>query len=359
MWTDRHFLLLFLASYCIGLPTLRGPCSPATVEVRKEWGELTPDARIDYITAVTCMKQKPPVLPPKHFPGVQNRYDDFVATHINYTLNTHNSGIFLSWHRHFVWVWEKALREECGYKGTQPYWNWALWPDLAASPLFDGSPTSLSGDGEFDPTETAIFYPSDDGKTMTIPRGTGGGCLNSGPFTNWTVRLGPFNMSEAFLDSLRPTAFADNPRCLSRSLNSWVIDHFNNQVAVDRVLSTRTITEFQQAMQNFPFKKAFTLGPHDAGHRSLGKDMLDLFASPQDPAFMLHHGMVDRLWTMWQNTDEAGRRYALNGSSSSFYKVNTPPVTLDTTVEFGILDRPRTLVELMNPREYDYCYRYS
>jgi hypothetical protein len=27
---------------------------------------------------------------------------------------------FLSWHRYFVWTYETALREECGYKGYQP-----------------------------------------------------------------------------------------------------------------------------------------------------------------------------------------------------------------------------------------------
>jgi tyrosinase len=42
------------------------------------------------------------------------------STHINYTLNIHISGIFFAWHRQFVWLWEKALREECGYKGYQP-----------------------------------------------------------------------------------------------------------------------------------------------------------------------------------------------------------------------------------------------
>ena len=25
----------------------------------------------------------------------------------------------------------------------------------------------------------------------------------------------------------------------------------------------------------------------------------DLFTSPGDPAFFLHHGQVDRLWTLW------------------------------------------------------------
>ena len=42
------------------------------------------------------------------------------STHVNYTLNVHLSGLFLPWHRHFLWLWEKALRDECGYSGYLP-----------------------------------------------------------------------------------------------------------------------------------------------------------------------------------------------------------------------------------------------
>src|SRR6266545_3137823 len=30
-------------------------------------------------------------------------------------------GQFLPWHRHFMKAYENALRNECGYKGAQPY----------------------------------------------------------------------------------------------------------------------------------------------------------------------------------------------------------------------------------------------
>lgn len=70
------------------------------------------------------MMSKPPITPSSLVPGAMSRYDDFVATHINQTLSIHATGNFLSWHRYFVWTWEKALREECGYQGYQPYWNW-------------------------------------------------------------------------------------------------------------------------------------------------------------------------------------------------------------------------------------------
>ncbi|KAL4889718.1 hypothetical protein BDV59DRAFT_195521 [Aspergillus ambiguus] len=304
------------------------------------------------------MKSRPPKLSATEVPGVRNRYDDFTAVHINYTLGTHNSGTFLPWHRHFIWLWENALREECGFTGTLPYWDWSKWPELAASPLFDGSETSLSGDGEYSPDETpAVLVPTPN-ETITIPRGTGGGCVRTGPFKDWIINMGPFNINQSYSDALPANAFAYNPRCLVRSLNDWIIQTYNNQTVVDLLLAAPDIIEFQNILGGFP-DPPIPLGPHHTGHRSLGPDMLDFFASPQDPAFWLHHGMVDRLWTMWQGQDEMNRRFSLNGSSTTWCRTNTPEVTLDTTVEFGILDKPRRLYELMNPGTGMYRYSYT
>lgn len=72
-------------------------CGPNNVVVRKEWyvvslfhgrldpvdifcrGELTPTERIAYIDAVRCMQEQPQRLSREDFPGVRNRFDDFVA----------------------------------------------------------------------------------------------------------------------------------------------------------------------------------------------------------------------------------------------------------------------------------------
>ena len=60
----------------------------------------------------------------------------------------HNTANFLGWHRYYMWQYEKTLKEECGFKGTLPYYDWARWADdPLASPLFDGSETSISGNG--------------------------------------------------------------------------------------------------------------------------------------------------------------------------------------------------------------------
>lgn len=44
---------------------------------------------------------------------------------------------------------------------------------------------------------------------------------------------------------------------------------------------------------------AFESGPHDTVHNSVGGKMADPKGSPVDPIFWLHHGNVDRLWSIW------------------------------------------------------------
>lgn len=58
------------------------------------------------------------------------------------------------------------------------------------------------------------------------------------------------------------------------------------------------IATFQLNLQGTPGEN--TIGVHGGGHYTIGGDPGgDLFTSPGDPAFYLHHGQVDRLWTMW------------------------------------------------------------
>lgn len=73
-----------------------------------------------YINAVLCLQHKPSRTPSDLVPGAKTRYDDFVATHINQTLNIHYTGTFLAWHRYFTWEFEQTLINECGYTGTLP-----------------------------------------------------------------------------------------------------------------------------------------------------------------------------------------------------------------------------------------------
>lgn len=238
---------------------------------------------------------------------------------------------------------------------TTRYWNWPLWADnLSASPLFDGSESSLSGDGEYNPGEQNLS-----GGAITIPRGSGGGCAKSGPFKDMKVHMGPFPPSLVSLTEIPAPRFDYNPHCLNRSLNNFVSSHYTNSTIVDRLLGSNTIADFQMVMDHWPPREDGVLGLHGGGHFSIGSTLQDLFASSQDPAFFLHHSQIDRLWAIWQAMDEPNRRYALNGTST----ILNPPwgkiVRLDTVMEFGILDGRKRVREVMSPVAGHLCYIYS
>ena len=133
--------------------------------------------RKDYIRAVRCLWDLPRVDPV--FSAAQNYFDEFVAIHVNLTDFIHGTGNFLTWHRYVIHLWEETLSNDCGHEGALPYWNWFKYQDnLAASPLFDGSDTSLGGDGEFFAHNGSLVGAGQ----VWLPSGKGGGCVKSGPF---------------------------------------------------------------------------------------------------------------------------------------------------------------------------------
>ena len=290
---------------------------------------LSASQRIAYITAVNCLVSKPALTSLNFAPGARNRRDDFTVAHINETVFIHLSvsnhssrywlrsfvpdsylafqGFFLPWHRYYVWAYEKALREECGYTGYQPYWD---WPEYAnnqqASPVFDNSSTSFGGNGKYIPHSALNLTVPGLPVPFSFPRaaGTGGGCIQSGPFANLTITLGPVSQNVAPGDT---NGLGYNPRCLARdfleSQSSYQLSYKN----VTDLIALDSIHTFHPAMEG-------QFGVHSGGHGFVGGDMQDIFSSPNDPAFFLHHAMVDRVWAIWQSIDPATRTYALDGT---------------------------------------------
>ncbi len=64
--------------------------------------------------------KKPPQSPRDLYPGALNRYDDFVAFHMTNAGILHDTTHLFASHKYFIWAYERALREECGYTGYQP-----------------------------------------------------------------------------------------------------------------------------------------------------------------------------------------------------------------------------------------------
>ena len=161
-------------------------CTLENAAVRREWADLSVAEREEYVLAVKCLMDLPGRAPKERFPGAISRWDDFVAYHMTHAAELHDNYHLFPAHKHFMWVLEQSLRNECGYKGYQPYMNYdRIAKDLvvdatgATSPHFNGNASSLGGSGEHDPNYKGVGT----GRT-SIPGGGGGGCIKAGhPFS--------------------------------------------------------------------------------------------------------------------------------------------------------------------------------
>ena len=216
-------------------------------------------------------------------------------------------GLFLHYHRFFTHLYEEALRDECGYTGTQPYWDWTLnWQDPRQSTVFDGSDGSMGSNGKtlhpHLPTNISAF-----GIHATIPPGTGGGCIEYGPFANTSVNLGPVAYAPEGPDG----GLGYNPRCLTRDLNLG----FSNQTKPSDVLK---VIEGPQDLGTFDTVLEALEGVHAGGHFTMGGLGIDAFASAGDPAFYLHHAAIDRVWSFWQSIQPEERLEQVYGTGTAF-----------------------------------------
>lgn len=253
----------------------------------------------NYLEAVKCMFNKPALSDPSWAAGARTRYDDFAAIHINQTLVIHGTGNFLTYHRYLTWAYEKTLREECGYKGAQPFWNWFKYQDdVSKNPIFDGSELSLGGQGAFVQHNGTLAA-----GLVWIPSDKGGGCidgggLGKGPFQ---VNLGPIRPAMDGMTAPVKDANVYNPRCLRRDLNHHAATRwhrYKNLLNITVGESSHSIVRFQDELQGRP--QDLFLGLHSGGHHVIGGDNSDNYGSIVDPAFFLHHAMVDYVYWLWQ-----------------------------------------------------------
>lgn len=304
---------------------------------RYEWRALAPSDKADYISAVQCLQRLPPKI--KGRPEVNSRYDEFLVTHIDLTPAIHKVAGFLPWHRYYVVLQEKALREECGYRGPIPYWDSSLDADsdrpIHESPIFNAN-TGFGGDG-FGGT---YKIPSDltSVGVIDVPSFSKG-CIRDGPFVNYTVSMGPGRLV--------------TKHCLVRNINE-TYRHYVTSSAVRKLLDQPTYELFRVEMEGYP--NTADRRVHDGGHMLVGGDMGNPISSPSDPIFFLHHANLDRLWWIWQQADSTRRLYEIAGRA-----IATPPytnVTLETPLVFNTLARGILIKEVMDIHAEPLCYTY-
>ncbi|KAF4917959.1 Tyrosinase-like protein orsC [Colletotrichum viniferum] len=314
-------------------------CTLGTAGVRRNWDDLDAEQRKEYINAVKCLLSSPSQTDPALNTGARVRYDDFAAQHTNQTMSVHVTGNFLTWHRHYVWSYEQALRNDNG----------------TGSPVFDGSETSMGSNGLFVPHNGSIGSAG-----LHIPSGLGGGCIATEPFANLSANLGLVQPQQ---DGIVGVGTAEklryNPHCVKRDLSSWLAmriyteDAFLNATVRD---TARDIASFQSEIDS---QSAGLPGIHAGGHQTISGSNSDLYSGVVDPAFYLHHTMVDRMYWLWQALHYSQAKTI----SGTIMFGNNPPsrnATLEDIIELPFLGvEPATLGSLLDTLDGPYCYIYA
>ncbi|KAF9051831.1 hypothetical protein BJ165DRAFT_917274 [Panaeolus papilionaceus] len=304
---------------------------------REEWRSLSAEHRKEYIQAIKCAHALPNQTT---YQGVRSRLDDFQAVHIHTAQEVHDVAHFLPWHRRYLRMFEKMLRDECGFRGALPYWDWTLDGDkggrILDSPIFDAE-AGFGGDGvegtlKLNFTQKQI---EDNGIDTDAYRG----CVMDGPFAHpgFQLHLGPGKLV--------------GDHCLSRGVNSSVLDSFKSSL-VQRALTKPNYDQFRRALSMGSDEQGHK-NEHTAGHYVIGGELSNLYSSPAEPIFFLHHANLDRVWWKWQTFDPKRRLADISGPDSRGHNIS-----LNYALPFGQFNVTAVIKDVMDLTQYPLCYDY-
>lgn len=221
------------------------------------------------------------------------------------------------------------------------------------NPLFDGSPTSMGGNGST----------TSDGN---VGSETEGGCLTSGPFANRSIPFRTYNIDEAFTGSPPRRAWTPASRCLSRNFDPAHAARLLNQRRVNDALDAPDITTFRGLFDPIVVGRNGD-GLHAGGHAAIGGTMLQLFTAPGDPMFYLLHCQLDRLWDTWQRRNPKerimlGGKDLVSGTKTALDTPQSAAATPDDVLSFGYmsaLGKDRTVSEALDTSAAWLGYQYG
>jgi tyrosinase len=269
--------------------------------VRVDWDTFSTSDRQNLVDSMKCLLR---ARPSGRFPGSQNRYEDIVVLHQSSTPSVHGNAKFLLWHRYLLWTFEDVLRRECGFRASIPFLNEARYAGRFAS--------------------SSIFGAQWFGALLAR-----GNCVTDGQFANLANNIGPGSTNRR--------------HCLSRNGDE------------SKTANTKqSITDACNARTTFADMAACTEGgAHAWGHNGIGAVMQDVYGSPSDPVFWLHHAYIDNNFKKWQDGDARRRTTTVSGQDG-----NGNDLTLNTGLSMNGIRAGVRIGDVLDTTKM-LCYRYG
>lgn len=161
----------------------------------------------------------------------------------------------------------------------------------------------------------------------------------------------------------RSDGFGYNPRCLRRDVNNFFVTQYIREIDVaTHIQAHDDILSFETTLQQDTAQAACL---HSGGHYSIwGDPGGDVYVSPGEPTFWLHHGQLDRHWWMWQNyieTQVANRTQQYQGGTNWMNPNSAPghitdPQWLNVVAPAGLDGTQST--QLVSTTAGPFCYVY-
>lgn len=359
-------VLVLLGIAAIGSAQYTGRCRSWCV--RKEIRSLTHEEIRDYIHALKELNQR-------HGNYFNKRYP---ITHYNFVTNppiganVHDTN-FLPWHRYFVRQLELDL-QEINPSICVPYWNWTLDHDIPAnSPVFQ---QNYFGPGANSSQYTADCIPSGPftyDKGWKIPQPTANGRDYCSPNYGLNFECDEFPGTECLKRGF--FGFPTGSTTTTTSPPPATDENTNEDVALIGRPNGHgciiTAPAYLPAWENVVgllsenttymwWANSLFCSVHNSVHRFIGGNagQMNSLISPSDPIFFLHHGFLDKIFSIWQNEFQqpySGNTYI----GSQLVPVNSTDILFPFGANYDVplTDSPITVQSVWNTD--DLCYSYD
>ena len=268
--------------------------------IRKNAKFLTATEIEDFVRA--CVLMKADIVNPLAPASQQySRWDQYVAIHWMIQQATAPGGVpanfghggsgaysFLSWHRYFLYQFEKQLQSYVA-SAMLPYWDWT-----DPAPIM--TDTFLGPNGTVSNEVRRGYFAKDAPGTGTNPT----------PAPVWW----PAGLTGWLLPSSFGTAAGALKRGLSPVSGLPTMTDLRSTLAKSAYAAFQNAIESGNGLASFPTQQMHN-GMHGWIGGSFGQMSFPLY-SPFDPIFYLHHCNIDRLWAMWQ-ADGHATEYPMSG----------------------------------------------